>query len=421
MRRMASNPDAALLVTASLFVLLTACSTSDHDEASNAGRSAARVADSAGVRIVEHQLEEPSDSSSAWRVGGEPAWRFESIPRDRERELLGVLGAVFLEGGELVLAHRSKQELLVLDATGAFVRSIGRAGDGPGEFRVLTGPWRVGANTIAVYDPRLRRVTWLSTDGELLHSGSIAKPALPDSASRLWGATGVTTDGTLLVWADAAPRSEPGVDRPARWLVAVDSSGAGRTLGDARPGLERYAMAPNADGFVSMGLSPFAAEPLAAPCGSDVVTADNQSYAIAHESADGRMWQRVRARVAPRTADSADYAAAIRAQYPTADVSAESIAPLRLFTPSGLVPVLRSLQCDEQGNVWVEEHPHGDTRLRRIIVYAPDGERVRTVQMPAALRLLAVRSDAIAVLAFDEDGQERVEVYRVPSGDLGRR
>jgi hypothetical protein len=328
---------------------------------------------------------------------------------------------VFLESGELVLTHRSKQELLVLDTTGAFVRSIGRVGDGPGEFRVLTGPWRIGASTIAVYDPRHRRATWLSSTGELLHSASIALPALPDSASRLWGATGVTADGVLLLWADAAPRSEPGVDRPARWLVAVDSSGAGRTLGAARPGLERYAMAPNADGFVSMGMSPFAAEPLAAPCGSDVVTADNQSYAIMHESADGRPLQRVRARVAPRTADSADYAAAIRAQYPTADVSAESIEPLRLFTPSGLVPVLRSLRCDELGNVWVEEHPHGDTRLRRIIVYAPDGERVRTVQMPAALRLLAVRSDAVAVLAFDDDGQERVEVYRVPSGESGRR
>lgn len=417
----APRPNAALLVTALLATLLASCSTSDHDGSSSARRSAARVADSAGVRIVEHQLEEPSDSSSPWLVGGEPAWRFALIPRDRERELLGVSGAVFLENGELVLAHRSKQELLVLDTTGAFLRSIGRAGDGPGEFRVLTGPWRIGASTIAVYDPRHRRATWLSSTGELLHSVAIALPALPDSASRLWGATGVTADGTLLLWADAAPRSESGVDRPARWLVAVDSGGAGRALGDARPGLERYMTAPTADGFVSMGMSPFAAAPLATPCGPGVVTADNQSYAITLESLDGRTLQRLRAPVAPRTADSADYAAAIRAQYPTADVSAESIEPLRRMTPSGLVPVLRSLQCDEQGNAWVEEHPHGDARLRRIIVYAPDGERVRTVQMPAALRLLAVRSDAVAVLAFDDDGQERVEVYRVRSGESERR
>lgn len=336
------------------------------------------------------------------------------MPREGDRELLGVSGAAFLTDGRLVLAHRSQRELLLLDTAGTFVRSIGRSGGGPGEFRSLTGPWRVGDDAIAVYDGPLRRATWLSAAGELRHSVAVALPPLAYSAARLWGATGVTSDGRVLLWVDAAARTQPGVDRPSRWLVAVDSGGTGRAIGAARAGLERYLMEPGPGGFVSLGMSPFAAAPLAAPCGDDVITSDNQSYDVARETVDGRITQRLRARVAPRQADSADYAVAMQAQYPGTSVTADDIAPLRLFTPSGLVPVVRSLQCDERGNMWVEEHPHGDASVRRIIVFAPDGERVRTLHLPSALRLLAVHFDAVAVLAFDEDGQERVEVYRAP-------
>jgi len=398
--------------------VLAGCTGSGADSASSV--AAPQVRDSAGIRLVEHQLEAPALTDSAsWRMDGPPAWRFESLPRAADAELLGVVGATFLADGGLVLTHRSKQELLVLDASGRFVRSIGRAGDGPGEFRTIATPWTVDGARLSMYDGRHRRVTVLSMQGDVLDSRSVVLPELPDSAQRLWGSPGITTDGALLLWVDAAARPEPGIDRPARWLVAVDSLGQATPVGSARTGLERYVMPPGPNGLVSLGLSPLAASPLAAPCGRDVITADNQSYAVARESIEGRITSIIRSLLSPRLADSADYAAAIRAQYPTADVSAESIEPLRRMTPSGLVPVLRSIQCDEAGNVWVEEQAHDSGRWRRLIAYTPAGERRLTVLVPSALRLLAVRSDAIAVLAFDEDGQERVEVYRVPAAAGG--
>lgn len=394
-------------------VVLAGCAGSGADASSAA---APQVRDSAGIRLVEHQLEAATlTDSTAWRMDGAPMWRFASVPREAEAELLGIVGATFLADGGLVLTHRSKQELLVLDASGQFVRSIGRAGDGPGEFRTIAAPWRVDGARLGVYDGRPRRTTTLSMQGDVLDSRSVELPALPDSAQRLWGSPGITTDGALLLWVDAAARSEPGIDRPARWLVVVDSLGQAKPVGSARPGMERYVMPPGPNGLVSLGYSPFAASPLAAPCGREVITADNQSYAVVRESLDGKITTIIRSRLAPRLADSADYAAAIRAQYPTADVSAESIEPLRRMTPSGLVPVLRSIQCDEVGNMWVEEQPHDSGRWRRLIAYTPAGERRLTVLVPSALRLLTVRSDAIAVVAFDEDGQERVEVYRAPS------
>jgi hypothetical protein len=134
----------SLLATA----VLVGCAGSGADTSSAA---APQVRDSAGIRLVEHQLEDAAQTdTTALRMGGQPAWRFESVPRDAEAELLGVVGAAFLTDGGLVLTHRSKQELLVLDASGRFVRSIGRAGDGPGEFRTIAAPWRVDGARLGV-------------------------------------------------------------------------------------------------------------------------------------------------------------------------------------------------------------------------------------------------------------------------------
>jgi hypothetical protein len=274
----------SLLATA----ILSGCAGSGADGTSSV--AAPQVRDSAGIRLVEHQLEEAAlTDTTAWRMDDAPVWRFESVPRDAEAELLGIVGAAFLTDGGLALTHRSKQEILVLDASGRFLRSIGRAGDGPGEFRTIGAPWLVDGARLGVYDGRPRRITLLSLQGDVLDSRSVVLPELPDSAQRLWGSPGITTAGSVLLWVDAAARSEPGVDRPARWLVVVDSLGQAKPVGGARPGMERHVMPPGPNGLVSLGMSPFAASPLAAPCGREVITADNQSYAVARESLDGKI------------------------------------------------------------------------------------------------------------------------------------
>lgn len=69
------------------------------------------------------------------------------------------------EAGTVYVSQRSPARILVFDRAGAFVRSIGRAGEGPGEYRdPMIG---VGHGHLYVHDTQVSRLTLLDTAGQL--------------------------------------------------------------------------------------------------------------------------------------------------------------------------------------------------------------------------------------------------------------
>jgi hypothetical protein len=73
--------------------------------------------------------------------------------------------------------------------TGEYLGSIGREGEGPGEYKAITHLATAG-DSLWVYDPRLRRGSWYSPDGEFLGSSDFrlypfsVTAALPLPANR---------------------------------------------------------------------------------------------------------------------------------------------------------------------------------------------------------------------------------------------
>lgn len=59
--------------------------------------------------------------------------------------------------------------IVVIDETGDVVRTIGRKGEGPGEFQLLTAIWFQG-DTLVASDGGLLRVSYFDTKGRFLHS-----------------------------------------------------------------------------------------------------------------------------------------------------------------------------------------------------------------------------------------------------------
>ena len=399
---------------ASLYLALTACiAACSHPDDGSPATSAPRVVDSSGVRIVTHDLEPRERSGTqVWELDVAPSVQIDSIARPANPDLHLLTGLTFLDSGELIVGHGSLRELLVFDERGDFVRSIGRMGAGPGEFRSLTGPWTTAEGHIVAYDPALRRVTVFDVDGRLVRTVSVPATALSDSARLIWQSFGVTSDGVTLLWVDGEPKREGGIERPDMWVVALDTSGTAWPVGGARPGLERYVMPQRRDGSLALGISPFAASPLVTACGDRIVVADNQAYALTVTDTDGTVAMALRATVDQRHASDADFGAALRAQFgPDTDTSEEAIAPARMMTPGGLLPVLRSVHCDAERNIWVEEHPHDSGRWSRVISFTPAGERRSTFMLPEGMRMLAVKPAAVAVAVKDTLGRERVAVY----------
>jgi hypothetical protein len=82
------------------------------------------------------------------------------------------IGRIHVDADGMVFVHESTdQQIRLYDAEGRFVRSYGRRGDGPGEFRVILGFGLLG-DTLWVSDGGARRLTLFSRSGDLLHTVS---------------------------------------------------------------------------------------------------------------------------------------------------------------------------------------------------------------------------------------------------------
>ena len=110
----------------------------------------------ASVVIVENSgpvWEQP------WVIEESPLFRIGDLSGQPEYELYRVSGAVRLSDGRLVIGNSGTSELRWYSETGEFIRSAGGAGEGPGEFSLLSVIIPIGGDSIAVGDPRLRRLS----------------------------------------------------------------------------------------------------------------------------------------------------------------------------------------------------------------------------------------------------------------------
>ena len=120
--------------------------------------------------------------------GTPPAWKLtpvvsigpKSVHEEETPDEFGRVSAVALGPDETVfVADIANSEIRVFGLDGSHLRTFGRGGEGPGEFRSLSGIAWVG-DRLLTFDPRLGRIGELSAEGEWLGqrrtpgSGSVA-------------------------------------------------------------------------------------------------------------------------------------------------------------------------------------------------------------------------------------------------------
>lgn len=82
--------------------------------------------------------------------------------------------------GDLFVSQWRDWSIQVIDGAGATVRTIGRKGEGPGEFQLLTSIWFQG-DTLVTSDGGLHRVSYFDTDGGFVRSRGWAADIPPDT------------------------------------------------------------------------------------------------------------------------------------------------------------------------------------------------------------------------------------------------
>ena len=160
--------------------------------------------------------EDPADGDLTIRV--EELWRVGADPEDH---LLGVISRVRVGAtGEVYLLDEQLSHVCVFSSAGAFLRTLGGPGEGPGEFRHPTDLVLLDDGTVGVVEVIPANIEFLTPEGTVVN-----RPFEIDSGSfgELYRAEAV---GSTLVVAG----SRSGKDSRTRYLATLDPAGVVKDL-----------------------------------------------------------------------------------------------------------------------------------------------------------------------------------------------
>lgn len=113
-----------------------------------------------------------------WRLGGDT---------ESDDEFFGVIGAVEVDqDGNVFLLDRQLAEVKVFDSQGAYIRTIGREGEGPGEFRGPIEMFMTTEGNVGVLQMMPGKIVMLTPEGD--PAGEFRLPEPEGGGNRmLWG------------------------------------------------------------------------------------------------------------------------------------------------------------------------------------------------------------------------------------------
>jgi hypothetical protein len=367
------------------------------------------VTDSAGVRIVSSDLPEWREGEE-WRLGAEPVLAIGEPAASPEEEFNGIRRVLSLRDGSIVVASmRQPPALRIYDASGAYVRTIGREGAGPGEFRAVWDVWFAGSDTLVVFDPGVSRVSYFGTDGSLLGSVNLLQPE-----GRTAGLGAVPwarfSDGTFLMRPNRfLPDSADGPGRSSVHAVRVRDDGSV---------VDTVGFFPEADFVISPSGGPrqprFGKLAVIYVHGTSIYRGMGDDFTIDEWDVTGRKVRSIRRRHEPRPVTQ-PLVDALRAHDVEAAPPARQDAIRRDYDERPRVDVLPAFGntwlLDADGNLWVQDFLTAVDTASRWTVFAADGRWLGEVPIPIAFRPHEIGTDYVLGVWRDELDVETVRRY----------
>lgn len=385
------------------------------------GGASVRVVDSAGVRIATIGL--PPSSLRIWTLAPTAELVLNGAETGDSTAFAQVGPVRWLSNGGLVVADAGSQRLLVFDAGGRLVRTLGRRGDGPGEFRRLDGLAVWPGDTLTTFDPRQRRLSVWHPDTGLVRSMNLAGDGSFDS----WPADAWLWRGAVVVFQlslvplDSVPAGS-GVRRwPTRAQLALRDT-SGRTL------IESARFDGPYSGLVENGdvRLPFANRPFVAVSRDRVHFGSGSVFEITSLDTAFRPAGIIRWPAQSEPLEPGEIAR-LKAELDRLLVQ-QNVPPgprtalNQSFAPEILPderPAIGRVFAGADGRLWAErfEPVRLGTALQtpgdRWTILEADGAPVATLRLPALTRLEDVRGDRVVVVQRDSLDVQTVAIFRI--------
>jgi hypothetical protein len=370
----------------------------------------AHVADSAGVRIVTIPAE-GFEQPAPLRIGAEAHLRVGSMDGP-ETEYLTAPGAVArLSDGRIFLTETGGRRARLLDPDGGFIRWIGQVGDGPAEYRNVSGGGVLPGDTLWVHDGGRSRVVLFGPDGGLVRATSYDLPDGPHRALMVRP----LPDGTL-VHAGltlGSPASMTGGDRiTERIRLHLFPPGEEPRLVLDHPGASYDMREQEGQGGMRMVMM-MPADPTFSPVlrieagpSGDIWAGNGDGFEVRRVEPSGAPVEIFRGELPPVTFSAADRREFERISVERAPEQAREGLRMSLAQReyAQVLPAFSRLVADEVGRLWVPEfsaHRPGE-QPRSWWVLEPDGDLLGRVELPPGLRVLLIRDDEILGVETDE-------------------
>lgn len=361
----ASGTRSAAVIAALTLILGTGCG----DQPAPAPRI---EVDSAGVRIVTI---DPLASDAACSVSEEPTFYIGDSEESDEQWFTRVLGTVRLSDGSVAVADDYTMQVRIFDESGAHVRSMGREGEGPGEFKRLWQIWRLPGDTLWVGDYRPWRYQVYTSTGEWVRTVTMDPVYMNPSRGG-----GVLSNGVSLNSRDESPGTRDfrtpntlhvEAHAPHGQLMGIVATLRGRSFGQVDDGTLNYYLGPWYDSSPSVDAE-----------GRTIVTANGRDPEVRVLDDEMRLrlvirWDDPGAEVTAAHIEVAREAERRRA-LENGEISQFEEANLSPKRPAADVfPAVSSVRAGVDGTVWVYRYRRPGAPARpRLMAFSPDGDFV---------------------------------------------
>ncbi len=405
---------------AAIFLFATACAGGDE-----MGGGAATVVqrDSAGIGIREYSAA-AIKAAPAWTISDAPMAVIGADETDATLDLsTGAFGGLLSDGGLIVATARPAQ-IYRFGPDGTRLTSLGRAGQGPGEFNFFQYVHVVPGDTVLAFELARRKSILYLADGTFIGERDIPLPTdrqiPPLMRGRLLNGTFVHSGEALLPQAPGGPEKVFRMDLPI-FSLAPEATDYDTML--VTRSAQMYASSVSAMGQTMPMARPVAFGP------SPLITVGDEltwvSTGDVAEMASFRIGSRtptqlVRFEMTPRTVTDTD-----RQRYK--DDAREAFKQFEQMMPPGMLeseiekleqtifasefPAIGQLITDKIGRIWVGTGVAFGDDERRWMVLSPAGELLGRVTLPEG-DLFAAMSDRVVIRRTDEaTGMVRFEIW----------